>query len=117
MSIDNVISALDRESDVSESYVLIREIKAFLDVEGFSPLIRIKIYQSSVHPDFPYHFDLSHYVHTPVQAAPYYPSRTMFETETVAISQAIRALTSFMESAISAGHEPSEDWLVPNEEF
>ncbi|BBL77489.1 hypothetical protein [Methylomagnum ishizawai] len=118
MSIDKVIEILDKHSEVMESYVLLREIKLFLNVdhEHFHPEIRIKIYESSA-LRVPYHFSVSHHVKTPTQAGPYMPSKTWAESEEEAIRQAISTTTSYIKSAIAAGHEPSESWLIPDEDF
>ena len=118
MSIDEVIKTLDEHQEVMESYVLLREMKLYLDVghDHFHPCIRVKIFKSSVLDD-PYHFEVSHHAHTPEQAAPYYPSRTSAESESEAIRQAIYTTTSFIKSAIRAGHEPQDNWLVPTDDF
>jgi hypothetical protein len=60
---------------------------------------------------------LYHNVHTPTQAGPYYPSVAQAVTESEAIHSAISATRRFLVSAINEGHEPSDDWLVPNEHF
>ncbi|TMC91016.1 MAG: hypothetical protein E6J11_20690 [Chloroflexi bacterium] len=119
MSIDEVVEMLDGESEVAESYVLLRELKVLLDVDQdhFHPAIRVKIYRSNVIAGQPYHFEVSHHVHTPSQGAPYYPSRTCSESERGAIRQAISTTVSFLKVAIGEGHAPSESWLVPNEDF
>ncbi len=115
MSIDEVIAVLDKNDEVMESYVLLREIKLCLDVgDDFHPFIKVKIYKSSaIKPA--YHFSVSHYVHTPDQVAPYITSRPYADSEEAAIQQAISTTTSFIKTAIKAGHEPSESWLVPND--
>jgi hypothetical protein len=119
MSVDKIVEILGEHREVMESYVLLREIKLYLDVghDHFHPRIRIKVYKSSVLPTAPYHFEVSHNVHTPEQAGPYFPSRTSAESEEEAISQAISTTTSFLKSAIRMGHEPSDSWLVQNMEF
>jgi hypothetical protein len=85
--------------------------------DSFHPKIKIKIYMSGVIPNTPFHFEVSHHAHTPEQAGPYHPSRTSAETESEAIRQAISTTTSYIESAIQNGHEPSSNWLVPNDNF
>lgn len=117
-STQHICDFLDQHGKISESYVLVREIRAFLDTGagGFSPDVKIKVWQSNV-LDEPYHFTTSHHVQTPTQAGPYYPSRTCAPTEEVAISMALDSLVSFIVGAISAGHEPSESWLIPNDGF
>ncbi|UXE62709.1 MAG: hypothetical protein KA717_08265 [Woronichinia naegeliana WA131] len=119
METDDVIALLDKHEYIAESYVLIRELKIFLNVgvNYFHPKIRIKIWKSNVMLKEPYHFTVSHNVRTPTQAAPYYPSITQAATESEAIRSAISATTKFLVSAIDGGHEPSDDWLVPNDDF
>ena len=119
MSINEVIETLDKNSEVIESYVLLREMKLCLDVghDYFRPWIKVKIYKSSVIGGVPYHFEVSHHIHTPTQIAPYFPSRTSFESESEAIQQAISTTITFIQSAIRAGYEPSDDWLVSNDNF
>lgn len=119
MATDEVIALLDSHQYIVESYVLIRELKIYLNVgaDHFNPRIRIKIWKSSVSSREPYHFTVSHHVHTPIQADPYYPSITQASTEAEAIQQAISSTTTFLVGAINTGHEPSENWLIPNENF
>ncbi len=119
MKIDEVIEQLERESEVAEFYVLVRELKLYLDVghNQYHPRIGIKIYKTILHGSEMYSFDVSHHVHGPEQIGPYYPSRTTESDERSAIDQAISTTTSFIKSAISAGHEPSGKWLIANEDF
>jgi hypothetical protein len=119
MSINEVVEMLEGESEVAESYVLLRELKVILDVDQdiFHPAVRVKIYRSNVITGQPYHFEVSHHVHTPSQAGPYLPSRTFSESESGAIRQAISTTVSFLKVAIREGHEPRESWLVKNENF
>lgn len=114
----DIVDALDKNEAVQESYVLVREIMLYLKTSGsnFSPKIRIKIYRSSVQNE-PFHFSVSHQAHTPVQAAPYFPSVTSASTEEEAIQQAVHTTTSFLRSAIAQGHKPNDSWLVENENF
>lgn len=119
MSVEDTIDILDNNDEVLESYVLVSEMKIFLDIgyESYHPEIKVKIYKSSVMERMPYHFEVSHHAHTPEQAGPYHPSRTSASTESEAISEAISTTTSFLKGAISSGHEPSDGWLVPNGNF
>ena len=104
---------------IIEGYVLLRELNIYLDVghDLYNPNVKIRIWLGTAPKDLPISFELSHHVKTPKQAGPYYPSRINFGSEEEAIDAAITAITSFMTSAISAGSEPSDDWLVPNERF
>ena len=119
MKLDDVIEKLGRDSQVAEFYVLVRELKLYLAVghDQYNPCIRVKIYKTFLHGSEVYTFGVSHYVHTPVQITPYYPSCTTENNESSAIDSAISSTTCFIRSAIDAGHEPSEKWLIRNEEF
>ena len=119
MNIDETLEFLKNNDEAMEFYVLSKEIKVFLDVGHgfFYPDIKIKIYKSTVLEREPYHFEVSHHVHTPNQAAPYYPSHTSASTEAEAISQAISTTTAFIKNALKEGLEPEDSWLVPNERF
>lgn len=117
MSLENIIEQLDTNDEVLESYVLLREIKMYLDIGEYQPLVKVKIYKSSVVKDSPYHFDVSHHVHTPEQMSPYFPSRTSFSSEQEAIDKAISSTTNFLKDAINKGHDPENEWLIENENF
>ncbi|MCW8899252.1 MAG: hypothetical protein OQK95_01085 [Gammaproteobacteria bacterium] len=117
MSVEDVIAQLDSHSEVLESHVLLREIKMELDIGEYQPLIKIKIYKSSLVKGNPYHFEVSHHVHTPEQMSPYFPSRTSFSSEKEAIDKAITSTTSCLKDAINKGHNPEDEWLIENENF
>lgn len=119
MSVDQLLTMLESESGVAEAYVLFREIKVVLNVgdDLFHPSIGIKIYRSNAIAGQPYHFEVSHHVHTPTQAGPYRTSRTWSETEESAVGKAISTTTTFLKEAIAKGHAPRDEWLVPNEDF
>ncbi|WP_019594130.1 hypothetical protein [Thioalkalivibrio sp. ALM2T] len=97
IEIDELLEELKENSEISESYVLAREIRLFLNVRAghFSPELRVKVYKSTVLQQYPYHFRISHHAQTPHQAGPYYPSCTWFETEEAAIEKAIFSTTRF----------------------
>ena len=119
MKTEEVVDYLDEHSEIAESYVLIREIKAYLDVghDRFHPCVKIKIYRTRLNGMDLFDFSVSHHVHGPEQAGPYTPSRTTEDSERIAIDRAISTTTAFIKSNIQAGHTPSEDWLVQNEFF
>jgi hypothetical protein len=111
------LSQLKKSRYISESYVLIREIKTYLDISDFHVPLGIKIYLTDVNSELPYHYEVNANVHTPIQNGPYYPSRTYYETEGMAISSAVSDFAAYIEAAIEKGHKPSETWLVPNDRF
>ena len=119
MSVDEVIEELHDNDEVQECYVLVRELNIHLDVGDplFGPPIRVKIWKSDVISQYPYHFTVSHYVHTPTQAAPYMTSMSQAQSESEAIRDAISRTTSFIKSAITQGHKPSDEWMIPNDDF
>lgn len=119
MSETDILEQLDSDEGVEESYVLVREVKLLLNVghPHFYPRVGVKIWRSNAVPLYPYHFAVSHHVHTPDQAAPYYPSRSSGESETEVLEEAVTSTRIFLQKAIRAGHEPSEEWLVRNEDY
>lgn len=118
MTTDQALAELSKHPDVAEAYVLVREMRLYLQVGygGFHPRIGIKIYQSP-NKGIPFHFEVSHHVYTPDQAEAYFPTAIYAQSEQEAITQAISTTTHFLKSAILNGHEPSEQWLIPNPTF
>lgn len=57
-------------------------------------------------------FNVSHSIHTPVQAGPYRTSRTFEDDAAYALHRAVDGLTTYYRQAVSAGHTPQESWLV-----
>ncbi len=108
-----------RRAPVIEGYEVVKEVKFYLD--GLSTAIKIKV--SKVHIpsnsslDGKYQYELSHHIHTPTQAGPYMTSRPWGDTIENAISDAISGLEMYRSAAISAGHVPSDAWLVLNEDY
>ena len=117
MLLEDIIEQLDGHDEVLESYVLLREMKMHLDLGEYQPLIKIKIYKSSFIDGYPYHFSVSHHVHTPEQMSPYFPSGTSFSSEREAIDKAISSTTGCLKDAINKGHNPENEWLIENENF
>lgn len=58
-------------------------------------------------------YALSHAIKTPLQAGPYRTSRSYDDSFPAAVRKAVRGLSSYYASAVEAGHEPAEEWLVP----
>ncbi len=119
MPVEHLIDALELKPNIVESYVLVHEMKVVLNIgpHRLMPCIGIKTYRSNVVPGQPFHFAASHYVLTPDMTEPHIPSRTYEEYEIAAVERAIAITTNLLQSAIDAGHAPSEDWLVKNEDF
>jgi hypothetical protein len=58
-------------------------------------------------------FEISHGIHTPVQAGPYWTSRPFAETAVDAMRDAIRSIEIYYNEAVSKGFKPDDSWLVP----
>jgi len=118
MNSDKIILQLNNNKKVSNSYVLIREIKVVLNVghEDFQPEIRIKIYKSNLIKEHPYHAEVSHLVKTPLQFSPYCRDG-IYSSENKAINDAIDGIVDFLKDAISAGYDPKDEWLIKNKYF
>ena len=117
--VSGIISMLAKRDDVYESDVLIREVRVLLEIgaEHFHPKLRVKIYRSDAHPEYPFTFEASHHVKTPNEGMPYRTSDTMCRTEGEAIAKAIETTSRTLQMAIRSGHEPHSSWLVPDPDF
>lgn len=118
MTVDEVIAELDDNSSIAESYVLVREIKMYLELDHdhYQPSVKLKVWKSSSGPE-PFQVEASRLVQTPTQGDPYRTSRPWAASEEEAIAAAIRSMVLFLKGAIREGHEPSESWLVPNPDY
>jgi hypothetical protein len=86
------------------------------DIHGIE--IRIKVwYTDRPYGGDRYMYTVSHNVHTPLQAGPYFPSAPFGSTERAALEKAVSDALTFYVSAISAGHEPSDTWFIVNDRF
>lgn len=115
-----LLQGITESEYIEEAYVLLREVKLWMDVghDFWRAEFSIKIWLSTPTGEGDeYFFTLSHYVKTPDQAGPYRPSRTWASSEESAIRDAISATRTFLVGAISNGHEPSDDWLVRNPDY
>lgn len=116
---DDFVEMIEADKSVAEAYLLVTEVKLYIAVPHPHSLgpVKVRIYRNTLSPQYPFTFELSHHVHTPVQAGPYHPSATACESEAEALRAGIRALTSFVASAVSEGHSPSSSWLIENEDW
>lgn len=119
MNEDQIIEYLSGKKALIDPCVLVREVKATLDIGQpyFHPSIRIKLWKDGQQPSLPFSFTLSHYASTPAYVGPYYPSTDSFATETEAIEKAIFSVINFILLAIDQGHTPKEEWLVKNKDY
>jgi hypothetical protein len=80
--------------------------------------ISVRIYQTDVaYGGDRYTYTISHHVHAPGQADPYYPSATFGPDEQSTLELAIRHTLFFYTAAVNAGHKPSSSWFIEDEDF
>jgi hypothetical protein len=115
---EDIKSLLQESPKVTEAYILLTEIKIYLNCKNdFRPRIKVRIYENTFLESEPYTYELSHYVKTPLQFGSYVSNLNSLETESAAVEKAIEDVVSYINRAIDAGHEPSENWLIPNENW
>lgn len=81
--------------------------------------IRVRIYEDLKPnvPSDPYYFSTSHSIHTPEQIGPYTPSAPWTSDPQYALRKAVESVVLYYRAAKEKGHQPSESWLVRNEDF
>ena len=80
-----------------------------------APKIRIRLFR---YPgDKEIYFEQSHFIQTPEQADVHLPSMRSDSNEAYALTHAVEGLTHPYEFAVEQGNEPSEGWLIANEDF
>jgi hypothetical protein len=63
-----------------------------------------------------YTAETSHLIKTPLVGL-YTPNVLFHNDPQHALNRAVHGIVSYYESAVSNGHSPSDDWLVPNTSF
>lgn len=87
-------------------------------MEPFRKNVTIKIYKQILPDHLPeFTYDISHSIKTPTQAGPYRSSRVHFNSISELLHEVFYGIRMFTNEAISSGHAPSNDWLVPNGNF
>jgi len=119
MDNDEMLTSINRKRQVNEASILIREVELNLEVghESFHPTVRVKIWKKQKSLNKKYFYTVSHHVHTPIQATPYYPSIIEADSEEKALDSAISNTVNYLIRAIEAGHQPSDSWLIQNSEY
>ena len=113
MMSDHELKSL-RHTRILEFHKFYSEYHLWLQSSSERFRIRIRIYETN---DGRFFFVQSHYVHTPLYDGDASSTQLAHDTSHLALSHAIDSITSFYENGISAGHEPSDDWFVPNSHF
>lgn len=86
-----------------------------LKLPGIETLITIRFYRDP-RTDLVW-FSQSHFIKTPLQLGPYMPGSPVNDTEERALNQAVSEINRWYQAAVRHGHQPSESWLVPNDDF
>jgi hypothetical protein len=88
-------------------------------LDGIPVNIHVQVYEELEpnNPSEPYSYSTSHLIKTPSQLDVYTPGECTDDDPEWALNKAIRSLTEHYRQAVSQGHQPSEDWLVPNDKF
>lgn len=118
-STEEVFDQITYRADVAEIHALVREYRCRLKIgdDFYEPHLNVKIYLTNVNAAQPYRMDVSHFVRTPIQASAYVHTRTDYASEFLALDIALSSATAYFKSAIRAGHEPEDSWLIVNEDF
>lgn len=80
-----------------------------------TPKIIVKLFR---YPgDKEVYFEQSHFIQTPDQTSSDATPLKSDKNEAYALTHAVEALTHPYEAAVAQGHQPSDSWLIPNEDF
>lgn len=85
------------------------------NLKGIATKITIKLFKS-LDSDKVY-FTQSHNIKTPLQASKYKTSRPYNDNAELALKQALSGLVEYYNDAVNRDHRPSEQWLIPVNEF
>ena len=90
------------------------EYHIYFDVGDERFRVSIRVYETD---DGRYFFEQSHHIRTPVQDASQVVGLAKHDAAHVALSSAVRSITTYYEDAVDQGHAPRADWFVRNEDF
>jgi len=106
--------------DDAVSHKALRDTKIFVREVSFRlgelrPKIRIRLFR---YPgDKEIYYEQSHFFQTPDQESPGVSPLKSDTNEAYALTHAVEPLTLFYEAALASGHEPSDGWLIPNDDY
>jgi hypothetical protein len=100
--------------DIIEAYKNVGEYRFWVELPtAGSVQVKIRIDQDL---NGYFYFDLSHYMQTPQQAAPYVTSRNRADTLEQALGDGLNSLFCFYDQAVSRGENPSPSWFVASKD-
>ena len=106
--------------DDAVSHKALRDTKIFVREVSFRlgdlrPKIRIRLFR---YPgDKEIYFEQSHFIQSPEQTSSVVPPLKSDNNEAYALTHAVETLTLSYEAALASGHEPSEEWLILNDDY
>ena len=98
----------------------LRDIKIFVREVSFrladlTPIIKIRLFR---YPgDKEIYYELSHFLQTPDQTSPVAPQLKSDNNEAYALTHAVEAFIDSYDSGVQGGYEPSDGWLIPNQDY
>jgi len=104
-----------QEEGILEAYKTVGEYRILLDV-GFGDASQTVWFRVNENSDGRYSCDQSHGIQTPIQGDPYW-SDAISDTAEEALAGAVKAMLMYYNGAKKQGHEPSEDWFVPDQDY
>ena len=108
-TIDDAVSS----KTLTDTKIHVREVSFRLG--HLAPKIKVRLFR---YPgDKEIYFEQSHFIQTPEQKDVHLPAMKSDSNEAYALTHAVEGLTHPYEYAVEQGHEPSDDWLIENEDF
>jgi hypothetical protein len=98
---DDLITVIDRNDQLGSYAIRIGELETVVFIELGRLLTNDAV-----------KFNVSHSIHTPIQAGPYRSGRFIEDDAGYALHRAIDALTSWYRQAVQEGCRPQENWLI-----
>ena len=80
-----------------------------------SPKIRVRLFRWP--GDKEIYFEQSHFLRVPGQREAHTPGLKSDSNEAYALTHAVEALAHAYDDAVERGHQPSDEWLIENEDF
>ena len=80
-----------------------------------TPKVRVRLFRRP--GDKEIYFEQSHFIEIPEQRSGAAPGLKSDSNEAYALTHAVESLTLSYHTAVQQGHQPSDAWLIPNEDF
>lgn len=111
---DSEKSALKRR-DVFEAKKLHGEYEFYWQVDPHNAKkLGLKVWEFD---DGRFYVTQSHHIHAPGQAGPYHSSRGVGSSAEEVLRTGIDNITAYGQGAIEEGHDFSDGWFIPNDDY